>query len=150
MAEITGDERFANRFFDSYINGQELPDYESLLSNAGLLLRKSNAGNATLGQVSLDFEGKSALIANNTIIGSPLYMAGADRGDQIVYVAADSTAERRVVEPGFQDDENMEIIEGVSVGERIVVKGQRSLKHGAAIKILEGDSAAAPGEQAGP
>jgi membrane fusion protein (multidrug efflux system) len=60
-----------------------------------------------------------------------------DRGEQVVYVAqADTTAERRVVEVGFQDDANAEILGGVSVGEHIVIKGQRSLKHGSAIKIL--------------
>ena len=61
----------------------------------------------------------------------------ADRGDQIIYVAVvDSTAERRVVEVGFQDDESAEIMSGVKDGERIVVKGQRSLKHGSPIKII--------------
>ena len=64
-----------------------------------------------------------------------------DRGEQVVYVAADSTAERRVVEVGFQDDVNAEILSGVNGGEQVVVKGQRSLKHGAAIKILDGDIA---------
>lgn len=61
-----------------------------------------------------------------------------DRGEQVVYVAADSTAERRVVEVGFEDDHNAEILSGVNVGDDIVVKGQRSLKHGSPIKILEG------------
>ena len=60
-----------------------------------------------------------------------------DRGDQIVYIEADSTAERRVVETGFQDDTNIEILSGVQAGERVVVKGQRSLKHGAALKIMD-------------
>jgi membrane fusion protein (multidrug efflux system) len=59
-----------------------------------------------------------------------------DRGDQIVYVAADSTAERRVVEVGFEDDESAEILSGVKEGETIVVKGQRSLKHGSPIKVM--------------
>jgi membrane fusion protein (multidrug efflux system) len=64
-----------------------------------------------------------------------------DRGEQVVYVAADSTAERRVVEVGFEDDDSAEIKSGVSPGDRIVVKGQRSLKHGSAIRILEGGRA---------
>jgi membrane fusion protein (multidrug efflux system) len=62
-----------------------------------------------------------------------------DRGETVVYVAADSTAERRVIEVGFEDDDNIEIVSGVSPGEPIVVKGQRSLKHGSPIKILEDD-----------
>jgi membrane fusion protein (multidrug efflux system) len=72
-----------------------------------------------------------------------------DQGEQIVYVAADSTAERRIVEVGFEDDVNAEIVSGVADSERIVVKGQRSLKHGAPIKILEDDTAPSATDQAG-
>ncbi len=71
-----------------------------------------------------------------------------DRGEQVVYVAADSTAERRVVEVGFQDDQNVEIVNGVAPEENIIVKGQRSLKHGSLIKILEGGERAADSLQA--
>jgi RND family efflux transporter MFP subunit len=61
-----------------------------------------------------------------------------DRGEQVLFVShADSTAERRVVEVGFQDDLNAEIMKGLSTGERVVVKGQRSLKHGSAIKVID-------------
>lgn len=66
----------------------------------------------------------------------------SDRGDQIIYVAADSTAERRVVEVGFTDDDNAEILDGVSDGEPVIVKGQRSLKHGSSIKIIGDDPVA--------
>jgi len=79
----------------------------------------------------------------STII--PKIAVFTDRGDQVVYVAADTTAERRVVEVGFQDDVNAEIVSGVKGGENVVVKGQRSLKHGSAIKILTGE---APGSNA--
>ncbi len=72
-----------------------------------------------------------------------------DRGEQVVYVSADSTAERRVVEIGFQDDRNAEILTGVNDGERVVVKGQRTLKNGAAIKILDGTEAAQVTDSAG-
>jgi membrane fusion protein (multidrug efflux system) len=60
-----------------------------------------------------------------------------DRGEQIVYVASDSTADRRVVEPGFEDEEYVEILSGLTEGERVVVQGQRSLKPGAPIKIMD-------------
>jgi membrane fusion protein (multidrug efflux system) len=74
-----------------------------------------------------------------------------DRGERVVYVAvADSTAERHVVEIGFEDDDNAEIISGVDPGQEIVVKGQRSLKHGQRIKILdEGVAEADTNAQAG-
>jgi membrane fusion protein (multidrug efflux system) len=60
-----------------------------------------------------------------------------DRGEQVVFVAAEGASERRVVEVGFEDDEHAEILSGVRPGEPVVVKGQRSLKHGSPIKILE-------------
>ena len=36
LAHVTDHERFANEFFASYITGQKLPGYESLLANAGI------------------------------------------------------------------------------------------------------------------
>jgi len=86
LAAITGNERFANNFFERYITRSELPDYKSLLANAGMLLRKANEGDATVGPVSLEFDGREGIIADNTIIGSPLYDAGLDRGDQIIAI----------------------------------------------------------------
>jgi predicted metalloprotease with PDZ domain len=86
LAQVTGSEQFSNEFFARYITGQELPDYGSLLANAGMLLRKANEGAASVGTVELEFEGKAALIKENTIIGSPLYAAGLDRGDQIIAI----------------------------------------------------------------
>ena len=61
-----------------------------------------------------------------------------DRGEQVLFISqADSTAERRVVEVGFEDDMNAEITQGLKAGERVIVKGQRSLKHGSAIKVID-------------
>jgi predicted metalloprotease with PDZ domain len=86
LAQVTGSDRFASRFFERYINGRQLPDYGALLEPAGMMLRKAHAGSATAGPVSLEFDGKAALMSDNTIIGTPLYEAGLDRGDQIIAV----------------------------------------------------------------
>jgi membrane fusion protein (multidrug efflux system) len=62
-----------------------------------------------------------------------------DKGETVVYVAAGAagdTAERRVVEVGFTDDERAQILTGLAAAERVVVKGQRSLKHGSKLKVL--------------
>jgi membrane fusion protein (multidrug efflux system) len=73
-----------------------------------------------------------------------------EKGDQVVFVALPGeedgpmTAERRLVEVGFTDRDHTQILSGVEPGERVVVKGQRSLKHGAAIRILEEDGNTAP------
>jgi membrane fusion protein (multidrug efflux system) len=65
-----------------------------------------------------------------------------DKGERVVYVAQDSVAVRRKVEVGFIDETHTEILQGVQAGEVIVVKGQRSLKDGGRIRILEGPGAA--------
>lgn len=82
--------------------------------------------------------------------GAVLVPRGAvltDKGEQVVYVpvAAEggATAERRVVEVGFADEDHAQILSGLAADERVVVKGQRSLKHGSPLKILEEASGAA-------
>lgn len=65
-----------------------------------------------------------------------------DKGETVVYVPIEQNgawkAERRLVEIGFTDDENTQIQGGVQPGDRVVTKGQRSLKNGSPLKILEG------------
>jgi membrane fusion protein (multidrug efflux system) len=61
----------------------------------------------------------------------------SERGEFIAYVAADSTAERRVVQTGFEDDRHIEVVAGLTEGEQVVVQGQRSLKDGVPIKIMD-------------
>ena len=86
LAEVTGNRRFADNFFNRYVYDSQLPDYASLLAQAGLLLQKSNEGQATLGPVSFEFEGRDAIIDSNTLIGTPLYDAGLDRGDRVIAI----------------------------------------------------------------
>lgn len=84
LAEFTGDATFARNFFDLYVRDGQVPDYAELLAQAGFLLRKQNPGDAFAGQVRLDYDEDGAVIRSNTIIGSPLYEAGLDRGDRIL------------------------------------------------------------------
>jgi membrane fusion protein (multidrug efflux system) len=72
-----------------------------------------------------------------------------DKGESVVYTVvkgdepdAEPAAERRVVEVGFTDDASAQIMSGLSLGDMVVVKGQRSLKNGSPLKILEGDAGA--------
>ncbi len=60
----------------------------------------------------------------------------SDRGERIAFVAyADSTADRRLVEIGYQNDERIEILGGIESGELVVVQGQRSLEQGQPLRI---------------
>ncbi len=73
--------------------------------------------------------------ANTVLV--PRNAVVSEKGEQVVYVVADSTAQRRLVAVGFQDKERAEITSGVESGERVVVQGQRSLRDGQPIKIME-------------
>src|SRR5690606_8978112 len=84
LAKTTGSQDFANDFFQHYIEGRDVVDYEALLAQAGLLLRKARPGQATLGRVQIQYPNGMAIIASPTLIGSPLYEAGLDRGDRIL------------------------------------------------------------------
>ena len=49
LAEVSGDRRFADDFFDRYVEGREVPDYATLFARVGLVLRKRNPGAAWAG-----------------------------------------------------------------------------------------------------
>jgi membrane fusion protein (multidrug efflux system) len=60
-----------------------------------------------------------------------------EKGERAVYIADGATAQRRVVEVGFEDDTHAEILAGIEEGEPVVVQGQRSLSDGQPLTILE-------------
>ena len=84
LGRITRDTAFARAFFASYIEGREVVDYAALLAQAGIRLRPAAPGKAFLGgPVAFDDEGRAS-ITGPTLIGTPLYEAGLDRGDVIL------------------------------------------------------------------
>ena len=86
LADVTGDADFAADFFASYIEAGDLPDFEPLFAQAGVKLELANPDKASLGNVSFKEEGKALIITSNTLIGTPLYDAGLDRGDEILRI----------------------------------------------------------------
>ena len=82
LAEASGDPAFARQFFERYIHGRELPDFQALLSPAGLVLRRQNAGRAWWGDPRL--ESRNGLtLAESPRANTPAYSAGLDIGDEI-------------------------------------------------------------------
>jgi len=61
-----------------------------------------------------------------------------EQGNPIVYVATDGKAVRRTVTVGFVEQGTTEILKGVDTGDLIVVKGQRNLRPGMPVEIMEG------------
>jgi predicted metalloprotease with PDZ domain len=88
LAEVSGDKAFAADFVRRYIEGTEHIDYAPLLLRAGFVLRRQNAGKATLGPISLVKREDAPLrVVSPTLIGSPAYAAGLDLGDELIAVA---------------------------------------------------------------
>ena len=75
-----------------------------------------------------------------------------DKGETVVFVADRSgdepQAERRVVTIGFTDDDHAQIVSGLESAEEVVTKGQRSLKHGTVLRILDENGPAVAGNAA--
>lgn len=84
LGEVTGDPILAENFFRRYVRGEGAPDFETLLSHAGLLLRRKHPGQATFGWVELSFGARGAEVISATQVRTPMYDAGVDRGDLIL------------------------------------------------------------------
>ena len=61
-----------------------------------------------------------------------------------VFVVNDGLAQRRVVEVGYTNNGSIEIVSGLEKGDRVVTVGQNSLKDGARVSIINGDSVEEP------
>jgi membrane fusion protein (multidrug efflux system) len=53
-----------------------------------------------------------------------------------VFITDGSTAEKRAVTLGLEEDEVIEAVSGVEVGEQVIVAGQGGLKPGSHVKVL--------------
>lgn len=84
LGELTGDRIFAQRFFQSYIHGSELPDYTTLLGQAGFLIRRPAAQQPWMGDTRLSALDGEVIVAGPTTVGTPMYQVGLAAGDRIL------------------------------------------------------------------
>lgn len=69
-----------------------------------------------------------------------------------VYTVEDGVATRREVDLGFTEDRVVEVLDGLTAGDRVVVVGQDALTNGVRVNVLrevspEGSQAVAPGDE---
>ncbi len=57
-------------------------------------------------------------------------------GQDLLFVAADGVAEKRVVELGYSRGGAIEVVSGVSAGERVIVAGHTTLEDGETVDVL--------------
>jgi predicted metalloprotease with PDZ domain len=84
LASLTGDKKFAENWFASYIYGHQPIDYTPLLAPAGFLLNPLEPGRAWIGPTSRFTEKEGLIIPSNTLRGTPLYAAGLDVDDKLI------------------------------------------------------------------
>jgi predicted metalloprotease with PDZ domain len=92
LAALTSNRKFADDFFDKYVEGREAPDYARLLAQAGYVLQMAPAGKGWIGSVRVAEtpDGLAVGASNNRGGGTapvpfntPIYDAGIDMGDVI-------------------------------------------------------------------
>jgi len=98
LAEVSGDRKYADDFFDRYIEGREIPDYQKLFARVGLVLRKTNPGGPWVGVLDQGFaaggrgrRGRQPATPGATATGvpvqalvnwgTPAFQAGIEEGD---------------------------------------------------------------------
>jgi len=86
LSEVCSDNDFASEFFDSYIFGNELPDFTSLFDQFGYKLIQKNPGKPNIGFLRLKFEGDTATLLSQPLVESALYEAGVNKGDLILSI----------------------------------------------------------------
>lgn len=127
LAAVTGDARFADDFFAATVNRSELPDFAPLLARAGIVVRQKDAAAAFAGVSRLQIAGTTATIGASPAPGTPLYVAGLDRGDEIISVSG--------VDIDSQADWDR-VLEGAKVGDEAQVRfRQRGVERTATLRF---------------
>ncbi|NTV46191.1 MAG: M61 family metallopeptidase [Chlorobiales bacterium] len=142
LADLTGDKKFASRFFADHIFGSAAPEYDRLLGLAGLFVRRKSKGKAWLGQVSLAYEDGKARIKSGTEAGSPIYLAGLDRSDMILSIGE---------KPISSKDDFDAVLEEYEPGDQVILEVEQHGKKDTIRVTLQEDPTLeiVPYEQAG-
>jgi len=66
--------------------------------------------------------------------------AVVDRDDiQIVYIVEDDRAVERQVQTGLDTGDRIQIVSGISEGDKVIVEGQQYVSHGVTVKVVRGE-----------
>ncbi len=82
--KVYAGEKFASQFFGEHIFNSEMPDYKTLLKSVGVILRRE-PGKKYFGADLIPTD-EGLLISENTVKGSPAYIAGMNSGDIITSI----------------------------------------------------------------
>lgn len=68
----------------------------------------------------------------------PRYAVLEEEGSRVIYIVREGQAFKRKILTGFEQDTFVEVLEGVSEGEQVVIRGQESLRDRSMVRIIEG------------
>jgi multidrug efflux pump subunit AcrA (membrane-fusion protein) len=71
----------------------------------------------------------------NAVIVPAAAVVREDADTSVFVVDKDSKAHKRAVTPGMTSGDDIEIVKGVSPGDRVIVRGQDGLPDGAAVAV---------------
>jgi membrane fusion protein (multidrug efflux system) len=74
---------------------------------------------------------------NPEAIVLPMFAILQTQDGPVVYLENDGTAQMRAVKTGARRGKEVEVLSGLEPGERLIVKGHRTLTDGALVKVLE-------------
>ncbi|MEQ8328832.1 MAG: PDZ domain-containing protein [Longimicrobiales bacterium] len=113
VARVTADPAFAADFFRRYVHDGQVPDFAGLLAPAGFTLTPARPGAATLGAGQFRAVEGGLEVQSNTLVGTPLYEAGVDRGDVLLSVDGRSLSSR---------DDLDDAVDGRRPGDRLTLR----------------------------
>ena len=111
LADYAGSE-LADTFFNRYIFDSRMPDYNRLLESVGVSFDQANPERATLG-TPVAIENGRGILQSNAIVGSPLYEAGIEQGDEILSIGGRSLRSAGSINElmsGFNPGQSAEIV----------------------------------------
>ncbi len=76
-------------------------------------------------------------IVEDAIVVPDAAIVSTPRGQKVVYVVHDGKAKRREVTIGLEENENVQILEGLTAGETVIIEGNLNLKDGVTVSISE-------------
>lgn len=76
---------FGTKFFQNYVLESKMPDYKTLMLSVGVNFEQSKKNEASL-DIQLNFSNSRCFVASNPYEGSAAYIAGLDKGDEIISI----------------------------------------------------------------
>jgi len=78
--------------------------------------------------------------AGDAVLAPAEAVLTAPSGERYVFVVDQGKAHRRVIEVGIEHDQTVQILSGLTAGQRVVVAGQAALRDGQAVRLPGQDS----------